>query len=208
MADEHDDGPDERVSAEFGAWGEDEVAPAALRDRTLAAARARGLVGGHMKMPMMAWVMTAAAAVLMFVVGLGVGGARKESVPAPAGGGETASASHAPHFALFLFEDARYQTPAADGMEARVQEYSAWAGHLAESGKFVAGDELGSDGRSLWLESGQVSAGAVMSDAQRGRLTGYFIVAAPTLEDATTLARECPHLKYGGTVEVRPIVGG
>ena len=35
---------------------------------------------------------------------------------------------------------------------------------------------------------------------------GYFVVSASSLEEATELAKGCPVLGNGGTVEVRPIM--
>ena len=34
---------------------------------------------------------------------------------------------------------------------------------------------------------------------------GFFIIAARTDEEALAIARSCPHLRYGGTVALRPI---
>jgi len=36
-------------------------------------------------------------------------------------------------------------------------------------------------------------------------LAGYFVIAAPSPERATEVARTCPHLKYGGRVVVMTI---
>jgi len=34
---------------------------------------------------------------------------------------------------------------------------------------------------------------------------GYFAVSADSYDDAVKLAAECPHLKYGGRIELREI---
>jgi hypothetical protein len=44
-----------------------------------------------------------------------------------------------------------------------------------------------------------------MHDSARGVLAGYFIIGAASLEEARSIARDCPHLKYGGSVEIRRI---
>jgi hypothetical protein len=41
-------------------------------------------------------------------------------------------------------------------------------------------------------------------------LGGYFMIEAPSYDDAVGHSRDCPHLEYGGTIEVRqvdPMVG-
>jgi hypothetical protein len=42
-----------------------------------------------------------------------------------------------------------------------------------------------------------------MADA--GVLTGLFIIRAASEAEALAIARTCPHLRYGGRVDVRPI---
>ena len=37
---------------------------------------------------------------------------------------------------------------------------------------------------------------------------GYFFIQAANMDEATAIAEESPNLKYGMTVEVRPIAGG
>jgi len=205
MADDHDTAPEERAPSGLEGWGDDWVAPRSLRDSTLQAVRERGLVGGGMsRIPASWWAVSAAAAALMFVAGMGLGSRR--SVAPVSEPPVAAAPAPGPRYALFLWEDARYLAPAAGEMPARVQEYSDWAGQLASAGRLVSGDELGMEGREMRLESGTVAAGAVMPDSRRGHLTGYFIVGAATLDEALEVARGCPHLKYGGSVEVRPIV--
>jgi hypothetical protein len=36
-------------------------------------------------------------------------------------------------------------------------------------------------------------------------LGGFFLVEAPNYNAAVEIARQCPHLEYGGTIEVREI---
>jgi hypothetical protein len=45
------------------------------------------------------------------------------------------------------------------------------------------------------------SSGAVSSDAPSG-LTGYSVISADNLDDATTRAKGCPILSNGGSVEI------
>jgi hypothetical protein len=35
---------------------------------------------------------------------------------------------------------------------------------------------------------------------------GYFIIRARNMDEAMKIATECPHLKYGGKIDIRPIV--
>ncbi len=210
MTDERKPNEDERP-APLGDWGSSWEAPRELRQSTLEAARRRGLVRGGSMTGRGFWIAAAAAAAVALVVGYGLGARQagrggetmtqtQSEATAPAG-----EAAAAPKYVLFLFEDASYETPAENEIAARVGEYSDWARSLAERGRYVTGEELATGGRFLRVESGAVAASELQRDANRGGLTGYFVIGAANLDEALEVARTCPHLKYHGSVEVRPI---
>jgi hypothetical protein len=103
---------------------------------------------------------------------------------------------------LFLYEDAAFR-PTVSHREL-VAEYSAWADSLRQQNTLVMGEELDQEDAAVLVGSGggvTVSPGDVETAA--GRLAGLFIVRASTGEEAFALARQCPHLKYGGRVALR-----
>ena len=83
---------------------------------------------------------------------------------------------------------------------ALVQEYSAWAQGQRKRGRLIAGEKL--NDTSLELSSSQGLQEVRTTDTSLG---GYFVIAAPSLDAAITIARTCPHLKHGGTIVIRPI---
>lgn len=190
-------------------WGADRTAPPELRGRVLEAARSRGLVEGGIMSKRGFWMgAVATAAALMFVVGFGLGSrqaGKAGDVTQTKPDAAPTAATTTPKFALFLFEDAAYQSPPDDQMMARVGEYGGWARDLAVAGRYVDGEKLADDGRFCRVENGALAAVAPQADAKRGRLTGYFVIGAASLDDAMEVAKGCPHLKYGGTVEIRQI---
>lgn len=107
-----------------------------------------------------------------------------------------------PQFALMLYEDAGYQSPAPDEMETRVAEYSAWARELAKQGYLVDGAKLSERGVLLHRDRPRDEALPVSAE---GMLAGYFMIRAASLAEAERIAADCPHLAYGGTVSIRPI---
>lgn len=103
-------------------------------------------------------------------------------------------------FLLLLEEPAGYQAPVGpDQIRARVNEYAGWARVLASGEYLVSAGEL---------EPGGIAIGPATSRRVDGPMSpsGYFLVRARSLEEAERLARESPHLKYGGEVMVRPVV--
>lgn len=106
-----------------------------------------------------------------------------------------------PAFALMLYEDRDYQAPAEGEHAARVAEYSAWARKLAARGDLVDGAELLDGGVLLHRDRPRSE---IVPVAAEGVLGGYFVIRAESLEAAERMAADCPHLRYGGTVSIRP----
>lgn len=106
------------------------------------------------------------------------------------------------HFMLLLRDDDPTRTTPEE-QAAIVAEYTAWARDLATAGHFVSGDELAGEGHLL---KGEHDPTIQPISAASGMIGGYFIIAAADYDEALTLAKACPQLRHGGTVEVRPIV--
>jgi hypothetical protein len=103
-------------------------------------------------------------------------------------------------FLLLLEEPAGYQAPVGpDQIRARVNEYAGWARVLASGEHLVSAGELEPGGMKINAASSRTISGPASP-------TGYFLVRARSLADAERLARESPHLKYGGEVMIRPVV--
>jgi hypothetical protein len=138
---------------------------------------------GHLRQRRLAaWTLSAAASVALFVGGLLVG----ERRASPAG-------DPRPLYMLLLY-DVAVTTPQEEA--ARVSEYGAWARRLHAAGHLKAGEKLKDEAFVL---------GPPVGAAEDGRLGGYFLVAAADLEQALAIARDCPHVRHGGRVVVRPL---
>lgn len=171
--------------------------PRALKRRLLHTLRARGLVTAPVRpgRAVTRILVYVAAALVLFAGGALVGGRRPVSAVDPR-----------PRFALFLYEDAAFRPTVTH--RALVAEYAAWADSLRRLNALVMGEELDQADAAVFVRSGSavsVSPGGVESAA--GNLTGLFIVRATSVEEAFALARQCPHLKYGGRVALRRLTG-
>jgi hypothetical protein len=158
--------------------------PRALERATVARLKERGLLAGRRRSRSL-WLLAAAAAgIALFCAGVLVGHRRPEGPSSAAG----------PRFVLFLY-DAPSEPELTDAqMQERVSEYRNWAIGLRQTGADIRGEKLKTEGRRL----GSASPG-------EAPLGGYFIVSAKDWTAAMEIARTCPHLKHGGTIEVREI---
>ena len=91
----------------------------------------------------------------------------------------------------------------------RVAEYRDWAGSLRGEGRSIDGQKLTeSRYRLASIAGGEVEAVAVATAqnvAHDDVLGGYFRIGAESMDDALAVAKTCPHLRYGGRIEVREV---
>jgi len=92
-----------------------------------------------------------------------------------------------------------------EDMQRQLQRWQAWIGEGIRKGWMInAGDGLTKEGRI-------VNAKKLVADGPfveaREVVGGFSIVKASNIDEAAVLAKECPGLLIGGTVEVRPLAG-
>lgn len=107
-------------------------------------------------------------------------------------------------FAILMREnDNAWQQYSPSEQEALLKKYYAWVGKLKENKTFVSGEPLGGGGRLLRAVDGEVVDGPFAETKEV--LTGFFIIEVADLAAATAIAKECPALTHGESVELRPI---
>lgn len=158
---------------------------APMENEVVGKLRGRGLIEGRRRFAGWRWAMAACAAMVMFVVGLGVG--------------RTTVSAKAPEFTyvLLLEEGSEYRIPAEGAdMEERIGEYRNWAIGLRNEGVQVSGIKLKDESVVLGRASGK---------GDQEMLAGMFSIKTDSEEQAKRIAESCPHLKYGGKIVIRPI---
>lgn len=90
-------------------------------------------------------------------------------------------------------------------MQQMMQKWGAWIGEAMAKGWMI------NPGDALTLEGRVVNSRKVVTDGpfveSKEIVGGYSIVQADTIDAAADLAKGCPSLLTGGTVEVRPMAG-
>lgn len=133
------------------------------------------------------------------LAGVMLGGAAGMTIrKTPDGNSEGAAG---PTFLLLLHESTReHQDVTPAQMDSIVGEYRAWALRLRNEQKLVGAEKL-QDEAGRWLDP----AGTLTVADSDEHVSGYFVIRAQNYDDAVAIARASPHLKYGGTIEVRAI---
>jgi hypothetical protein len=154
--------------------------PAELEERVITALRERGLIrkDTHRR-----WWQV--AAVIMFTTaGFLAGWLMRPN------GDSQAEYSHL----LLLWER---QTSGGHHDPALVQEYSEWAKKIGREGIPITGEKLTNDS--------QILTSYLRSWNKNETIAGFFLFRAKNDADALKRAESCPHLKHGGTIELRKI---
>lgn len=101
----------------------------------------------------------------------------------------------------------RYETSNEEPTQEQLQEmqklWGEFIGGIAMQGNLVSTHQLGFEGKKVSPDL-SVEKGFHVSDNQI--IGGNMILKAESIESATELAKNCPILKMGGTVEVRDII--
>ena len=77
-----------------------------------------------------------------------------------------------------------------------VFEYATWMLGLIAQGHSMTGSELNPGGK--WVGTRDYAR-------EEDIISGYFMVEAGSLEEAAKISETSPHLKYGGSIEIREI---
>lgn len=117
-------------------------------------------------------------------------------------------------FLLLLYHSPTdFEGLSADEIQKIITKYSVWSDGLRDAGRLVTSDKLtdgegrvlrpGADGKDGAPGKPRVLDGPY-SEAKEV-VGGFFLVTAADWDEAVEIAESCPHLGYGGTIEVRRI---
>lgn len=82
-----------------------------------------------------------------------------------------------------------------DPTSGRFEEYGRWSRGIQKQGISITGEKL---------SASKVTIGSPETTASI--FTGFFLVSVSSEAEAVRLAGTCPHVKYGGAIEIRKIV--
>lgn len=200
MDTEHQDELSSRERQSLGGLPREKVPPPFLEERIVEALKESNLIRplrtgwwpSFHKVPI-----ALAASLVLFILG-GMAGVWWASAPAHKKG--------MPEFLLVLrAAPEQSQSSSADEELRLVKEYSAWAREIRQEGLLIGGEKLKQETRFLRAADSLTSTSEEQNEPGGKAIEGYFLILAKDYEHAMTIARTCPHLKYGGSIEVRQI---
>ncbi len=95
--------------------------------------------------------------------------------------------------------------PSPEEMQAIFAVWTAWSEKVGAEGKYHGGNPLEETGKVLRGEHGETMTDGPFMESKEV-LCGYFHISAIDMDDALRIARDCPGLANGMSVEVRPVM--
>ena len=109
-------------------------------------------------------------------------------------------------YMLLLYNDpSDWKTMSPEDMQKAIRKFVAWREKVSSQKLLVGSHKLADDPGKVMRGKGQVRVTDGPYSETKEVLGGYFLIEAPNYHAAVDLARDCPGLEYGGTIEVREV---
>jgi hypothetical protein len=106
---------------------------------------------------------------------------------------------------MLLFRGTRWdKNLSPEELQNVMGKWSSWFERLVEQGKIKSAHPLMDEGKIVTWKKGQTVADGPFAESKEA-IGGYFLLQMTDQDEALAIAKECPTLKYGMTVEVRPV---
>jgi len=106
---------------------------------------------------------------------------------------------------MLLFRDHNWKDDASpQQMQEMMQKWMAWIERLEKEGKLLGANPLERTGKVISGKNGETVMDGPFAEAKEA-VGGYFLLKVPDFDEAMAIARGCPGLAYGLSVEVRPV---
>ena len=104
---------------------------------------------------------------------------------------------------LLLLHGGKYDGYSETELENILAKYIAWTQKLQQDGVLIASEELKDTGRMLFGRNNKIVDGPYTETKEA--IGGFYLYEARDYDAAESIARDCPHLEFQGTVEIREI---
>jgi hypothetical protein len=105
---------------------------------------------------------------------------------------------------MFLFRGGDVSKLSPQQQEAQMGKWLQWIEKLSKENRYVSGEPLLPGGKTVAGLKKTVTDGPFAESKEL--IGGFFVVNAKNLDEAVTIAKDCPDYELGGTVEVREVM--
>jgi hypothetical protein len=93
----------------------------------------------------------------------------------------------------------------AEQLEEAMARVIAWFEGINNSGKVKGGQPLARKGKTISGKSGRIVADGPFAESKEA-IGGYLYLNVDDFDEAVAIAKSCPTLEYGISIEVRPVL--
>lgn len=97
-----------------------------------------------------------------------------------------------------------YRDLSPDEIQTKMTTWMAWFNGLVADGRCLGGQSLDAETRVVSGPARNVSDGPFTEAKET--VAGYFLLHVSGVDEAVAIAKDCPGLPHGMTVEVRPLL--
>ena len=111
-----------------------------------------------------------------------------------------------PSYLLLLNQIGDRPRPSPDEQARMREAYLGWAARMRAEGRVTGGEKLTEDpGRVMQRRQERTIVTDGPFAESKELIAGFFLLEAADYDEACRLAESCPHLAFGGRIEVRQI---
>ena len=113
----------------------------------------------------------------------------------------------APSQFMLIFREStpeRYEEMSPEQLRQCLDAWNDWCDSLAGQGRLQHGNPLEPEGRMVAGARARGAADGPFAEAKE-LIGGYFLLTAASMDEAVAIAEQSPNLRYGMTIEVRPV---
>ncbi len=108
-------------------------------------------------------------------------------------------------YLMLIREDlGAYGNMTPEEVQRDIEKHVKWVEQLVANGSFKGGNPLSPQGKHIKAAGKLVTDGPYI-ELKEG-ISGYYFLAADSLEAASKIAQGCPSLEIGATLEIREII--
>jgi hypothetical protein len=109
-------------------------------------------------------------------------------------------------YMLLLYSNpSDWKTMSPEDIQKAILKFSAWREKVRGRNLLLGSHKLADEPGKVMRGKGPVRVTDGPYSETKEVLGGYFLIEAPNYNAAVDLARDCPGLEYGGTIEVREV---
>jgi hypothetical protein len=106
---------------------------------------------------------------------------------------------------MLIFHGGMDNTLSPEEMQAQMDKWMGWIDKLNKTNQYLSGEPLLPGGKLVSGKNGKTVTDGPYTEGKEV-VAGYFVINAKDIDEAVSICEDYPDFKYGGSVQVRPVM--